>query len=102
MYRAFYSLSKEPFVKDVRPQDHFPSKTFKEALARLKYLVDARGFGALVGEPGSGKTYALRTLADGLNPALYKVIYLPLSSGTIMDMYRSLAAGLGEEPGYRA
>jgi type II secretory pathway predicted ATPase ExeA len=28
-------------------------------------------------------------------------MYLPLSSGTIMDMYRSLAAGLGEEPGYR-
>jgi len=101
MYRAFYSLSREPFAKDIRPQDHFPSKTFKEALARLKYLVDARGFGALVGESGSGKTCALRTLADGLNPALYMVMYLPLSSGTIMDMYRSLAAGLGEEPGYR-
>lgn len=101
MYRAFYSLSKEPFARDIRPQDHFPSKSFKEALARLKYLVDARGFGALVGEPGSGKTFALRTLADGLNPALYKVMYLPLSSGTTMDMYRSLAAGLGEEPLYR-
>ena len=101
MYRAFYSLSKEPFAKDVRPQDHFPSRTFKEALARLKYLVDAKGFGALVGEPGSGKTYALRTLAEGLNPSLYKVMYLPLSSGTTMDMYRSLAAGLGEEPLYR-
>ena len=101
MYRAFYSLSKEPFAKDLRPQDHFPSKTFKEALARLKYLVDARGFGALVGESGSGKTYALRTLADGLNPALYKVMYLPLSSGTTMDMYRSIAAGLGEEPRFR-
>ena len=74
---------------------------FKEALARLKYLVDARGFGALVGESGSGKTYALRTLADGLNPALYKVMYLPLSSGTTMDMYRSIAAGLGEEPRFR-
>ena len=101
MYRAFYSHSKEPFARGIRPQDHFPSRSFKEALARLKYLVDTKGFGALVGEPGSGKTYALRTLADGLNPALYKAMYLPLSSGTTMDMYRSLAAGLGEVPGYR-
>ncbi len=33
-----------------------------------------------------------------MNPSLYKVMYLPLSSGATMDMYRSLAAGLGEEP----
>jgi type II secretory pathway predicted ATPase ExeA len=101
MYRAFYSLAKEPFAKDIRPQDHFPSRSFQEALARMRYLVDTRGFGALVGESGAGKTYALRTLAEGLNPALYKVIYLPLASGTAMDMYRSLTAGLGEEPRFR-
>lgn len=101
MYRAFYSLSKDPFGKDIRPQDHFPSKAFKETQARLRYLVETKGFGALVGEPGSGKTYALRTLSNGLNPSLYKVMYLPLSSGTTMDMYRSLAAELGENPRYR-
>ncbi|QUL98533.1 MAG: ATP-binding protein [Candidatus Fermentithermobacillus carboniphilus] len=101
MYRPFYSLSKEPFGKDIKPQEHFPSQSFKEALARLKYLVDTRGFGAILGESGSGKTYALRTMAESLNPALYKTIYLPMSSGTTMDMYRNLVTGLGEEPRYR-
>ncbi len=101
MYKAFYSFSREPFAKDIKPKQHFPSKPFKEALARLKYLVNTRGFGALVGEPGSGKTYALRTLAHDLNPALYKTMYLPHSSGTSMDMYRNLARALGEQPRFR-
>lgn len=33
-----------------------------------------------------------------MNPSLYKVIYFPLSTGTVMDFYRGLAFGLGEEP----
>ncbi len=101
MYKAFYSFSREPFAKDIKPEQHFPSKPFKEALARLNYLINARGFGVLVGEPGSGKTYALRTLTHDLNPALYKTMYLPHSSGTSMDMYRNLARALGEEPKFR-
>jgi len=43
----------------------------------------------------------IRTLAENLNPALYKVMYFPLSSGTTMDVYRSLAAELGKEPRFR-
>jgi len=101
MYRAFYSLSGEPFSKEIAPGDYFPSRNWSEAKARLQYLVRARGIGVLVGEPGSGKTFALRSLAAGLNPALYRVIYLPLSTGTVMDFYRGLAGGLGEEPKFR-
>lgn len=101
MYRAFYSLSGEPFSKGIAPENCFSSRNWSEAKARLQYLVKARGIGVLVGEPGSGKTFALRSLAAGLNPALYRVIYLPLSTGTVMDFYRGLAGGLGEEPKFR-
>jgi len=72
-----------------------------QARARLKYLIDTRGFGALIGEPSSENTYALRTLAESLNPAFHKVMYFPLSSGTTMDIYRNLVAELGEEPRFR-
>lgn len=101
MYRAFYSLSRPPFSKEIRPEDHFNSTCFTEASARLKYLLDTRGIGVITGEPGSGKTFALRSLANSLNPSLYKLVYLPLSTGTCMDMYRALVHGLGEEPRYR-
>lgn len=101
MYRTFYSLSKNPFTKDIKTSDSFPSAAFKETTARLEYLKKTRGIGLVAGEPGAGKTFALRTFADSLNPSLYKVIYFPMSTGTVMDFYRGLALGLGEEPKFR-
>lgn len=53
------------------------------------------------GEPGSGKTTALRSFCSKLNPQLFKTVYLPLSSVTVLDFYRHLAVGLGLEPRHR-
>ncbi|SHF65504.1 hypothetical protein SAMN02745133_03181 [Desulforamulus putei DSM 12395] len=77
MYKAFYSLSREPFVKGLKTADSFVSAAFAEARARLDYLKKVKGMGLLVGEPGAGKTFTLRAFADSLNPSLYKVIYFP-------------------------
>lgn len=101
MYKAFYSLSKNPFTKEINTKDLFPSQNFKEIKARLNYLKKTRGIAVIVGEAGSGKTSSLRAFADSLNPSLFKVIYFPLSTGTVMDFYRGLAAGLGEDPCFR-
>jgi len=99
MYQVFYSLAKTPFSKE--NGGVFASRSFSEATARLEYLRKGRGIGLLVGEPGAGKTFALRSFADNLNPALYKPVYYPLSTGTVMDFYRGLVQGLGEEPRFR-
>jgi general secretion pathway protein A len=99
MYQAFYSLAKAPFSKE--NSSFFASRGFSEATARLEYLKKGRGMGLLVGEPGAGKTFVLKVFADKLNPALYKPIYYPLSTGTVMDFYRGLVKGLGEEPRFR-
>jgi len=101
MFKVFYSLSKRPFVKEIAPKDLFMSDNFKEVKARLDYLKNTRGIGVVVGEPGCGKTTALRLFADSLNPSLFKIIYFPLSTGTVMDFYKGLANGLGEKPKYR-
>lgn len=101
MYKAFYSLSATPFQKDIAVTGFFASHSFSESLARLDYLKSTRGIGVLVGEPGAGKTSALRCFATKLNPALFKVIYFPLSTGTVMDFYRGLAYGVGEAPCFR-
>lgn len=98
MYKSFYSLAHNPFNKEIKTKDLFPSESFKEITARLEYLKKTRGIGVVVGEPGSGKTSALRSLADNLNPSLFKVIYFPLSTGTVMDFYRGLARALVKNP----
>ncbi len=98
VYRAFYSLASSPFAKEVKPEDAYLSASFQETTACLAYLKQTRGMGMIVGEPGAGKTYALRVFSDSLNKALYKVVYFPMSTGSVNDFYRGLAFGLGEEP----
>jgi type II secretory pathway predicted ATPase ExeA len=97
MYKTFYSLSAAPFAKDSRCEA-FESTSFQEATACLKYMLQVRGMGMLVGEPGAGKTFALRTFTASLHSSLYHTVYFPLATGTVSDFYRGLAYGLGEEP----
>jgi general secretion pathway protein A len=99
VYKAFYSLSQAPFSKE--NSKLFGSQSAREARGRLEYLKKTRGMGLLVGEPGAGKTFTLRCFTEELNPALFKPIYFPLSTGTVMDFYRGLVRGLGEEPLFR-
>ena len=98
MYKAFYSLSRTPFTKAIKTEEAYKSAMFVETQARLEYLKKTRGMGLLIGEPGAGKTFAVRAFAATLNPALHQAIYFPLSTGSVSDFYRGLAQGLGEEP----
>jgi len=101
MYKTYYSLAHTPFSKDLRPTNAFESLDYQGALGALDYLQQSKGMGLLIGEPGAGKTFTLRTFKESLNPSLYHVIYHPLSTGGVMDFYRGLAYGLGEEPKFR-
>ncbi|MRX74422.1 AAA family ATPase [Bacillus lacus] len=101
MYKSFYSLAKAPFSKDINPKDAYGSKDYQGALGALQYLQKSKGMGLLIGDPGVGKTFTLRSFRESLNPALYHVVYFPLSTGGVMDFYRGLAYGLGEEPKFR-
>jgi type II secretory pathway predicted ATPase ExeA len=51
----------------------------------------------LTGEPGTGKTVALRCFADSLNREHYLCLYLPLSTVTAIDAYMQLNRALGGE-----
>lgn len=79
----------------------FQSTNYQEALNGLEYLQKSKGIGLVIGDPGAGKTFTLRSFKESLNPALYHVVYFPLSTGGVMDFYRGLAYGLGEEPKFR-
>ncbi|WP_391203644.1 ExeA family protein [Psychrobacillus sp. L4] len=101
MYKTFYSLAQAPFSKEIASSDAFLSTDYQGAISALHYLQKSKGMGLLIGDPGVGKTFTLRSFKESLNPSLYHVIYFPLSTGGVMDFYRGLVYGLGEEPKFR-
>jgi len=76
MYTAFYSLSKDPFTKEIEPADAFRYNDFIQASNRLEFLKTSRGFGVITGEPDFGKTFVLNCFLSSLNPSLFKAIYI--------------------------
>lgn len=98
MYKAFYGLTFDPFDKSLDLKYNFKSQDFTQATSRLEFLKSILGIGVITGEPGVGKSFLLRNFVDSLNPNLYKCIYIPISTLTVMDFYRALCNGLGIMP----
>lgn len=68
---------------------------------RFEWLLKSPGIGLLTADSGAGKTVALRHLLQGVSPHTHKVIYLAETDFGRLDLYRSLAIGLGLDPPHR-
>jgi len=101
MFTAYWEMQFNPFSKQAAGKHPFDSEDFRQAAARLKHLCEIKGIGLFTGPAGTGKTYAVKQYADGLNPSLYKVSCLPLASVTVLEFYRAIALGLGIVPPYK-
>lgn len=99
--QSFYGLTFNPFEKGLPSRHIFASNDYKQFVSRMEYFKSAKGFACIYGEPGSGKTTSLRGFTSTLNPQLYRVVYLPLSTATVQDFYRHLATGLRLIPRFR-
>lgn len=95
MFQQYFGLKQDPFIKNHDPEDLYRTVGFDEMVARLMYLLDLRGIGLFTGEPGSGKTTAARAVVAKLHTGLYRILYVPLSTGNVMDMYKTIAWELG-------
>ncbi|PID59903.1 MAG: AAA family ATPase [Gammaproteobacteria bacterium] len=95
MYLKHFAFTHYPFDHILEPDALFPSAEQAEAESRLRHLIELRGIGLLTGESGSGKTTLCRRLTESLHPGLYRVLYVPLSTGNVMDMYKCVAWNLG-------
>lgn len=95
MYRKHFGLTRHPFSKELHPDELFVAAAGRELEVRLGHLLELRGIGLVTGEVGSGKTTVCRKVVSGLHTGLYRVFYVPLSTGNAMDMYKSIAWELG-------
>ncbi len=95
MYRKYFGFNRHPFTKEVSHEDLFTANGNKELESRLAHLIEMRGIGMVTGDSGSGKSTACRKLVSTLHAASYRVIYVPNSTGNVMDLYKSIAWELG-------
>ena len=95
MYLHHFAFTRLPFAATLEADHLFASAARQEAEARLLHLLDLRGIGLLTGEVGCGKTTVCRAVTATLHPGRYRVLYVSLTTGNVMDMYKSIAWELG-------
>jgi type II secretory pathway predicted ATPase ExeA len=95
MMTTFYALTDTPFAKDISAEDLLTTDAFTELHRRLEYMRERCGLMLLTGEAGTGKTAAVRAFVQQLNPSIYKVVYVPLSTVTPLDFYTQLNSQFG-------
>ena len=95
MFKSFYGLTLNPFDKSLSETHAFKSRDHEQMLSRLDYLKNARGIGLFTAPPGMGKTFALRCFTQNLNPNLYQLSYICLSTVSVTEFYQQFCHELG-------
>ena len=99
MYLQHFGLRHAPLGKDMT--EPWDDGALAQLAERFHWLLQSPGIGLITGEPGVGKTAALRNITRALNPHRYQLIYQAETDFGRIDIYRGLARALGIEPGYR-
>jgi len=92
---AWFGLKAFPFDKHIKTQEVLDTEPFQECKARLDYIKRRGGILLLTGDPGVGKTLALRRYVVSLNENLFKPYYTPLSTLSRADLLYHLNRLLG-------
>jgi general secretion pathway protein A len=99
MYLNFYQLKKEPFNVTPDPAFLFLSAGHKEALASIVYGVESRkGFLAITGEVGLGKTTILRSYLKDVDPQRLKINYIFNANVSFKGLLKTIYEELGIHP----
>ena len=95
MYKEFYGLQRNPFDISPDPTFFFPTPRHNEALANLSCGIRWRkGFVALTGEVGTGKTLLLRCLLDLLKQVQIASAYIVNTRLTAAEFLRYMVNDL--------
>jgi type II secretory pathway predicted ATPase ExeA len=96
--QAWFGLKRFPFDKNIKAHDALDTEPLKECLARLEYIKRRGGTMLLTGDPGVGKTLALRRFVKTLNENLFRPYYTPLSTLSRSDILCHINRMLGLTP----
>jgi len=96
MYEKFYKLNEDPFHITPDPRFLYLSESHKQALASIIYGTEKRkGFVAITGPVGVGKTIIVRSYLEKAASKKVKVVYLFHSNVAFKDLVRTIYQELG-------
>jgi general secretion pathway protein A len=93
-YKSFFGFSREPFSKDIPPDQLYPTPALAAATERFLYAAQIAGVAVVTGEVGAGKSTTLRWTASRLHPSQYRLIPIVASTGSLIEIYRQIAIAL--------
>ncbi len=96
--RSHYGLSATPFSRGIAPSQIFQARSHKEAVARLRWLIDETAIGVITGEVGAGKTLAARACVATLDTSRFSIVYLSNPMVGARGIHHHLVTALGETP----
>src|SRR5436305_15188522 len=98
LYAPAFGFTHPPFQRPLAADQLFRPQGLEELHSRLRTHLDSRAIGLRTGEPGSGKSTALRRLRDDLHPDQVRAVYLHDTLVNPADFCRQLAVELGLQP----
>ncbi len=98
MYLDFFKFRKNPFHITPDPDFLFLSPSHKEASASIFYGIEQRkGFVAVTGEVGVGKTTILRSYLEGTDPETIRIVYIFNAALSFEKLLKHIVSELGIE-----
>lgn len=91
-----FSLTSIPFFKN--PDEPFIEEQRQQCLKQLDKFLQFRGFAAISGKAGSGKTALIRYFCKSLHPPAHKIVYLPFTNLSENDILKAICERLDTEP----
>jgi general secretion pathway protein A len=96
MYLKYYDLKKQPFHITPDPEFLYLSPSHREALAAIIYGIEQRkGFIAIIGAVGVGKTTILRSYLETSEKTRLKIIYIFNTRLTFEELLKTIYQELG-------
>lgn len=97
-WKRYWGLSRTPFAKTLAASELYGHPAHREAVARIRWVVDEATIGLITGEVGAGKTVAVRAAVDTLDPAAHTVIYLANPLLGARGIHHHIVTALGITP----